>query len=188
VWWDRHDWGTAMRVPAVVGSFPEPFRSGAGGKRFPVQVACSPRAGPACAEAKRRLSAAEIDFGSTAFRGPPGESTLRVAVGPWRELRDELVAGRLEQGPGATGVFARPAEGGIALLDARGRAVRTLRAGGGLVAATRLGDGAPTWVLTGVDAAGTLSAARSLSEPVLRNRFALAVDRGRGIPLPVVAR
>ena len=28
VWWDHHDWETAMRVPAVVGAFPEPFRSG----------------------------------------------------------------------------------------------------------------------------------------------------------------
>src|SRR3954465_1882188 len=25
VWWDRHDWGAAQRVPAVVGSFPEPL-------------------------------------------------------------------------------------------------------------------------------------------------------------------
>ena len=28
VWWDHHGWESAMRVPAVVGSFPEPFRSG----------------------------------------------------------------------------------------------------------------------------------------------------------------
>src|SRR5947207_551515 len=34
VWWDYRDWSAAMRVPAVVGSFPEPFRNGADGKRF----------------------------------------------------------------------------------------------------------------------------------------------------------
>ena len=26
IWWDYRDWGAAMRVPAVVGSWPEPFR------------------------------------------------------------------------------------------------------------------------------------------------------------------
>ena len=185
VWWDRHDWSAAMRVPAVVGSFPEPFRSGTAGKRFPVQVVCSDGAGSACDEVKRRLSDAGIDFGAAAFGSPPGELTLRVVVGPWRELRSDLVAGRLEQGPGATGVFARPARDRIALLDDRGRTTRTLRAGGGLVAATRLRDKSPTWVLTGTDAAGTLAAARSLSERTLRNRFALAQDGHRAIALPV---
>jgi uncharacterized protein DUF4430 len=187
VWWDRHDWGSAMRVPAVVGSFPEPFRSGTRGKRFPVQVICTPRAGPACGEAKRRLAAAGIDFGSAAFGSPPGELTLRAVVGPWRELRSDLVAGRLEAGPGTSGVFARPARDGdrIELLDARGRTARTLRAGGGLVAALRLRDRSPTWVLTGADAAGTLAAARSLTERTLRNRFALAIDRTGTTSLPV---
>src|SRR3954447_15159469 len=36
VWWARHDWGATLRVPAVVGSFPEPFRHGIAGKRLPV--------------------------------------------------------------------------------------------------------------------------------------------------------
>jgi hypothetical protein len=38
VWWDRHDWGAAQRVPAVVGSFPEPFLHGIGGRRLPVRI------------------------------------------------------------------------------------------------------------------------------------------------------
>lgn len=185
VWWDRHDWGAAMRVPAVVGSFPEPFRSGTTGKRFPVQVVCTPAAGRACGEAKDRLTAAGVAFGSAAFGSPPGELTLRVLVGPWRQVRDDLVAGDLDQGPGATGVFARPADGGLALLDDRGRTRRTLTAGAGLVAATRLRNRSPTWVLTGTDAAGTLAAARSLTASTLRNHFAVALDRGRPVALPV---
>ena len=188
MWWDRHDWGAAMRVPAVVGSFPEPFRSGTAGKRFPVQVVCAPAAGPACREAKDRLAAAGVSFGSAAFGSPPGELTLRVVVGPWRQVRDDLVAGHLDQGPGASGVFARPAADGraIALLDDRGRTRRTLAAGAGLVAATRLRNRSPTWVLTGTDAAGALAAARSLTAHALRNRFAVALDRGRPVALPIV--
>jgi hypothetical protein len=187
VWWDHHDWGAAMRVPAVVGSFPEPFRSGTGGKRFPVQVVCAPGAGAACGAAKDRLTAAGVDFGSAAYGSPPGEVTLRVVVGPWRALRGDLVAGDLARGPGASGVFARPSAGALTLLDARGRAARTLTAGAGLVAATRLRERSPTWVVTGTDAAGTLAAARALTAGTLRHRFALALDHGRPVSLPLGA-
>ena len=34
IWWDHHDWSTAMRVPAVVGSWPEPFVHGFQDKRL----------------------------------------------------------------------------------------------------------------------------------------------------------
>jgi hypothetical protein len=37
VWLDQHD-GAVTKIPAVVGSFPEPFLHGVGGKRLPVRV------------------------------------------------------------------------------------------------------------------------------------------------------
>src|SRR3954453_21795962 len=40
VWWDYHDWSGGMRVPAVVGSYPEPFVHGSEGKRFPIRIDC----------------------------------------------------------------------------------------------------------------------------------------------------
>ena len=41
IWWDRHDWSQTESVPAVVGSFPEPFLHGIDGVRYPVRVQCS---------------------------------------------------------------------------------------------------------------------------------------------------
>ncbi len=40
VWWDLHDWSQTEEVPAVVGSFPEPFLNGLDGRRLPVRVEC----------------------------------------------------------------------------------------------------------------------------------------------------
>ncbi|MCA1679114.1 MAG: DUF4430 domain-containing protein, partial [Actinobacteria bacterium] len=40
LWWDHHDWGLGRDIPAVVGSFPEPFVHGSSGKRLPVRVEC----------------------------------------------------------------------------------------------------------------------------------------------------
>ena len=187
VWWDRHDWGAARGVPAVVGSFPEPFRSGAGGKRLPTQIACTDDAGAACAEAKSRLAAVGVKIASSAFGTGGGTETLRVLVGPWSSLRADPVARRIEQGPGTSGVYATFSGEGrrLTVLDDRGRDGASLGAGGGLVAATRLRDQQPTWVVTGTDAAGTLAAARALRENVLRNRFALAVEGSSSLPVPV---
>jgi hypothetical protein len=37
-WWDFRSWRTEMRVPLVVGAFPEPFLHGYGGKKLPARV------------------------------------------------------------------------------------------------------------------------------------------------------
>ena len=57
IWWDRHDWSQTDHIPAVVGSFPEPFRHGIGGKRLPVRVECESVAGVACRTVVSRLRA-----------------------------------------------------------------------------------------------------------------------------------
>ena len=60
IWWDRHDWSATMRVPAVVGSFPEPFLHGIDGKRLPVRVECAtPRSDP-CKQVSKRLVSYDI--------------------------------------------------------------------------------------------------------------------------------
>jgi hypothetical protein len=187
IWWDRHEPGAA-RVPAVVGSFPEPFLHGIDGKRLPVRVECTQARSEACDAATGSLTR----LGVVAARGGLQTSltmeTLRVLVGPWEQLRADGTAARLEQGPRASGVYARPATDGraIAVLDARGRVTRTLRGGAGLVAATAHADGRPVWIVTGTDARGVRAAADALSEDVLGDHFALAIADGLGVGLPDV--
>jgi hypothetical protein len=188
VWWDHHRWQTAQRVPAVVGSFPEPFLTGLEGKRFPVKLVCVGDAERTCDEVETRLQDTGVDAVSrSGIHQSAGEEVLRVMVGRWAELREDNVTRRLEQGPAATGVFARPSSAGdrIELLDANGETVRTLRAGGGLVAATSVEAQAPTWVVTGTDEVGLAAAAAALTEERLTEHFALAVEGGNDISLPV---
>jgi hypothetical protein len=118
---------------------------------------------------------------------PGGEGLLRVKVGVWTEVRKDPAVRELEQGPEASGVFARPAADGrsIAMLDPDGAEAGTLGPGDGLVAATRLRGEAPTWIVTGTDAAGVEAAAAQLQEEALADRFAIAVRAGRPSALPV---
>lgn len=191
VWWDHHRWDAAMRIPAVVGSYPEPFRSGSDGRRRPVRLDCGRGSRPVCDQVADRMNAAGVPAVSQAAIGAPaGIEILRVIVGPWTEVRRDPTAKLLEDGPQLSGVYARPARDGksITLLDARGKPVRELGAGDGLIGATRYQDQQPTWIVTGVDEAGLAAAAGALEEGVLKDRFALAVEGGRGVPLPVAAK
>jgi Domain of unknown function (DUF4430) len=187
VWWDRHDWSAAMRVPAVVGSFPEPFVHGIGGKRLPVRVECAAPGSEPCRQVSKRLASYDVPVATGGLLTAHVEDTLRVLVGPWTALRDDHAVDEIEDGPQASGVYARIAHNGrsIAALDAGGRVARMLGAGAGLVAATALADERPTWVVTGTDDGGVASAARAFEEGTLSNRFALAVSDDLPVPLPV---
>ena len=186
VWLDRHA-AAAPAVAAVVGAYPEPFRHGVGGKRLPVVLECADGHARACESVAARLRA----DGVLALRRTPGtsagEQTLRLLLGTWHQLRGDPALAQLDRGPAASGVFARFTHGGraLALLDRAGRAKRTLGAGAGLLAATRFERQAPTWAVTGTDAAGVAAAAAALGERRLHGRFALALDGARALALPL---
>src|SRR3954452_10181132 len=112
VWWDRHDWGAAQRVPAVVGSFPEPFLHGIGGKRLPTRVECADPAARACDQVANRLTALRVPATRGALRAPPAEQTLRIIVGRWPSLRGDPLRDTLELGPQTIGIYARIAPDG----------------------------------------------------------------------------
>ena len=183
IWWDYRDWSAAMRVPAVVGSWPQPFLDGYDGRRRPVAVECL-GGGAACGAVRAALSAAGVDVSPSSTK-----DAIRVLAGPWARVRTDPAAAQVEDGPQASGVFARLERhaGGWALvgLGVDGKAVRTFGPGAGLVAATRRYDAPPTWLVTGVDGAGVAAAARLLDAADLRDRYAVATEGGRETPLPV---
>jgi hypothetical protein len=188
IWWDLHDWSQTEEVPAVVGSFPEPFLNGIEGLRLPVRLECAAPEGGSCRTVRSRLRAAGVTSALAAL-GPAGEEpdTLRLLVGTWAQVSGDAGAQGLERGPGVSGVYARlPASGrSIALLDAQGATVRTLSGSAGLIAATRYTEQDPEWLITGTDPAGVQLAANDLDEAALHNRFAVALtDTGTVLPLP----
>jgi hypothetical protein len=185
IWWDRHDWSQTDDVPAVVGSFPEPFLNGIDGKRLPVRVECAAPDG-ACHTVTARLRAQGVPAAVAAIGAGGAPQTLRVMVGPWAKVQGDLATETILSGPRASGVYARFTGEGrtLMLLDQDGRATRTLAAGAGLIAATRHAEDAPVWVVTGTDGRGVDLAARAFGVQALQNRFAVAVTAAGAIPLP----
>ncbi len=178
IWWDYRDWTAAMRVPAVVGSFPEPFKHGFGGERYATRIDCAGTT-PPCQSARRALESDGVDADVLVAGHGPGLDpevgpTLRVIVGPWDAAGDDPVAALLERGPAQSGVFARFEGGKLVLLDAAGREAERYGPGAGLVAAVRRGEDPPTWLVTGTDKAGVAAAAALFNHDDLEDHYAVA--------------
>jgi hypothetical protein len=190
IWWDYRDWGAAMRVPAVVGSWPQPFTGGYDGRRGPVAVDCR-GGGRACGTVRRRLE----DTGAPVVAGRPTTGEASVLVGPWSRLREDPAAAQIESGPQASGVFADFSLSGpraatasnchLQGLDESGSPATDAGPDAGLVAATRRYDEPPVWVVTGCGAPGVDAAAAALDVEGLRDHYAVLVEGDdRVVPLP----
>ena len=171
-------------MPAVVGSYPEPFLNGLEGKRLPVRIECASASGSACQTVISRLRALSVPAAVSAIGSGAAPETLRVMVAPWSGL-EGVLAQELEGGLGSSGVYARFSQRGrrLELLDQEGTATQTLTSGG-LIAALLAPKEAPVWVITGTDEAGVDRAAHALDEATLANRFAVALAPSGALALP----
>ncbi len=187
VWWDLHDWSQTEEVPAVVGSFPEPFLNGTGGQRLPVREECAEAESAPCRTVLARLRALGVPAALSTV--VPGEEpdTLRVLVGRWPALAVDPAAEGIERGPpqAVSTLVCRPRGRRLRCWTPTGATTRTLTAGAGLIAATRYAESAPVWVVTGTDAAGVALAAQDFDQATLHNRFAVALTgSGAALALP----
>ena len=123
VWWDLHDWSAARQIPAVVGSYPEPFANGIGGRRFPTVLDCAQNVSRACNMVGASLHKAGVKVSYQVLGAGSGSDSLAVVVGTWRDLRGVIAADLIGSGPATSGVFAQfVGAGGQALeLDNRPR-------------------------------------------------------------------
>jgi len=190
VQWDYRDWATTMRVPAIVGAFPEPFLHGFEGKRRPVRVECEDAESEACRAARDRLVDEGVSTSGASLGAPGTQEVTRLAVARWPAVRIVRGAAALEQGPDETGVFVRFSASGdrLDLLDGAGEVARSVRPGDGVGLVLAMAPRAEelVWLVTALDERGLMAAVRALRERDLRDAFAIAV-RGRTVeklPLP----
>ena len=175
VQWDYRRWDASPRVPAIVGAFPEPFLHGQKGKRYPTRIECASST-KSCNTVQSTLDKSGVPAGSGALGSEARGGVLRIEVGKWADLRKLQDLDVLEDGPSASGVFARFSQNGstLQLLGPDGQVAQEAPPGTGLVAAILPPDQQPLWVVTGVDEAGVTRAAALLDRARLRNAYALA--------------
>ena len=186
IWWDYRDWTDALRTPAVVGSWPEPFaQRSAQAAADPVTVECHID-GRACDEVTDRLEQAGVEapIEASAAPGSGNAPGPRVLVGTWNRIGDDPVAALLDGGPQASGVFARFENRSLITLDAGAEPSARLGVASGLVAALRRSSEQPTWLVTGTDVEGVERAVRLLDADHLTDRYAVAASPRNELALP----
>lgn len=170
IWWDRRDWSETMYVPAVIGSWPKPF----GSEAPEVAVECQMPDRSDCDGVIEDLR----QTGSRVSRQAAESASLRVLVGPWEEIRMDSLASSIENGPSASGVYARFEPRGEAWvlqpLDPAGEPVGSPEVSG-LVAALSDSPDRVTWVVTGSDPS---SVPRHLEAADLVRRYAVIYPVG----------
>lgn len=192
IWWDYRRWAEAYRVPAVVGSWPEPFLHRDGGRATGTVVECvgegsSTERGCAAAVASLEREGVEVRREDVA-EPVPHPDELRVLVGSWEAVRADPAAVQVEDGPSRSGVYANLSPcGATYALDLLGSDARSRGRlfGSGLLAAVRRGDDEPTWVVAGLAPEAVDDAAALLDAEGLRDRYAVATGPGgEAVPIP----
>jgi hypothetical protein len=188
IWWDYRDWTAAMRVPAAVGSWPEPFVHGFQSERYSTVLFCR-RLLAVCNTVRDRLEEIGVEPRVPMDEGPTAPPPVNLIVGVWADVRQTPPTELLTRDPSESGVFARfvgTKRPLLEVLNKEGQPAGSIGKGGGLIAALRPGDEPPTWVVTGTDAKGVAAAASLLGDQ-LRNRYAVATQPGAGpigVPVP----
>ena len=186
--WDLHSWRATMRIPGIVGAYPEPFLHGYRGKRLPVRLECEQPDGTACTETMNRLQKAGVVVTSAAIGVAGTQNVARVVVARWHAIRRLEAAAPLTRTPAESGVYARFAGPGgttLDLLNSSGGVARVAPPGTGLVAARVPSGQNVVWFVTGTDDAGVARAAGALDQKDLGDAFAVAATPSGVVHLPV---
>jgi hypothetical protein len=162
VWWDFHPWADLPTIPAVIGSFPEPFVHGTGRPSQRVQV----RGSAPLAAALRRAGA----------RTSSATSTWRVLVGSDAALRADAAYRGAVRSPLGQGLTVSMRDGRVVGYVGDG-SLSPLPAARAAIFAIRTSGGATLYV-AGVDARAATRAARELAAHpgIAHHRYAIALD------------
>lgn len=169
VWWDFRRWRAYANVPAVVGSWPEPFVHGA--RMAPASVTADPPLAAAL-----QAAGATVGTGASAFRVLVGtETDLRARDADWARAADD---------PRSAGLTAWIEDGAVRRWDAATGKDVAVPAGRAVAAATATTDGGVVFAVTGVDAAAATAAATAIvgDASLLDHRYAVAFDAA-GAPI-----
>jgi hypothetical protein len=196
--WDYHTWSFQQTVPAITGSFPQPFSGGYAGKTRPVYIVYAEGFSDQAEAIEKALTgsgaagATLIEAGELAEKEKQ-EGNLIIIAAPGRGLVEEM-----NRNWKRLGFFARLENGQISTLTAAGQASQVYGAGTGWIQATQNpwnpdGIGADenvAWLVTGTDTSGIKAAAACLAgnSTALRNSYSVIIvrsgDRDQVIRLP----
>lgn len=188
IWWDYHNWDVTMFIPAVIGSYPQPFKSGFGGKNPGTVIMYTEPFTEGAQKLKQSLldqGVKEIDvagYNPSVLENP---DKYYILLGTWGELSaDSESLQKTNLKSKFVGVYIKFADGKMQALNLQGQTVKTFDDTAGAIYAFAPGIGSvkPTWLVTGTGNAGVQSALDVLlDDPSSITQFFGAVVTKNGV-------
>ncbi|SNS16618.1 protein of unknown function [Anaerovirgula multivorans] len=193
IWWDFHDWETTMFIPAVIGSYPQPFKSGFFGNNPGTVILYT---GDYKNEAEQLKASLEkqgvkkVDIAVYDAKLLENPAKYYIVLGVWEELVKESTITNsrgkeinlLEETNDKNkfiGVYAKFEEGKLHALDHRGNK-KTSHTQAGTIYGYAAGIGAtkPIWIVAGTDDKGfKITFETLLNQPEkLKDAFGIVVS------------
>jgi hypothetical protein len=185
--WDFHSWSFRHLIPAMIGHFPEPFKSGCGQKTFPTLVVYQADLEEQAEEIKSYLieqgvKNVQVTADNRLDEKDKGNNNLIVLAGPQNRLVSEL-----NRQWKRLGFFAYFENDRLVTVDGSGNPAAEYARNAGIIQATQNpwnpnGIGADenaAWVITGSDEKGLKSAVDCFIRDSARWRFSYGMVTGQ---------
>lgn len=159
IWWDYHDWSVTMFIPAIIGSYPQPFKGGYGGKNPGTVIMYTEGCKEDAEKLKKSLEDKGVkqvdiaEFDASVIQAP---KKYYILLGKW----DSLVQGNdylkdINTKNKLVGVYAKFEDGKLQALNFKGKAVSSHDKAGAIYAyGATIGSLNPIWLVTGTDDKG----------------------------------
>ena len=169
IWWDYHDWSITMFIPAVIGSYPQPFKSGFQGKNpGTVILYTSPYANEAekLKKSLQKQGVTQIDIGKYDAALIENPKKYYIVLGVWNDLvaqsnitnskgKEINLMKDINEKNKFVGVNSKFEGGKVHALNFKGETVSSYEQGGAIYAyAAGIGSTKPIWMITGTDDEG----------------------------------
>lgn len=191
--WDFRDWSYQQFVPAIIGSYPQPFLSGFRTSVSPTLVvyeATFHKEAESLVDDLKQMGVSQVSAVSAdqLSKGSQEQSNLIIIAGPQNSLILEL--NRLHK---KLGFYAHIEDGKVVVLDSAGKLSKQYDRDCGLIQATQnpwnpqgIGAGeSVVWMITGTGANGVRSAANALINNRNELSYAFAAVLSEGITMKV---
>ena len=192
IWWDYHDWSVTMFIPAVVGSYPQPFKNGFWGKINDTVVLYEEKFYNEAVSLKESLQGQGV---KTVILNEYSHELLEdldhyvIALGTWEELSKESdFLKTINKKNKLIGVYGKFTDQGLCAIDFKGQIIKTYEENAGFIYAHSPGINglSPFWCITGVDESGVRQAVQLLIESPekIQQMFSVVVTNDEIINCP----
>ncbi|KAJ49661.1 hypothetical protein BD780_000535 [Clostridium tetanomorphum] len=193
IWWDYHEWNTTMFIPAVIGSYPEPFQHGFWGKNPGTVVMYTDEFKDDAEKLKKSLkekgvkSIDVVKYDSTKIDKP---DKYHILLGKWddllknsKRLKEMNWRNKLE------GTYVEFKNGKLNALDNTGKVIKSYDKAGAIYATSSgMGSTVPVWLVTGTDLENVRNALNVLLEKPekIKNYFGAVVSNEDIVNVPFI--